>query len=78
MQRLGVERRLQGGDFVEEDSERPDIRFEVVALTLDDFGRQVVGGADDSLGLGAGVREHSGDTEVSQLDHALLRDEDVL
>ena len=38
MQRLCIERRLQGSHLVEKDAERPNIRLEVVALTLNDFG----------------------------------------
>ena len=55
MERASVERRLQGSHLVEEHAKRPNVRLEAVALALDDFGREVIRGADHSLCLGARI-----------------------
>lgn len=49
MERLGIEGRLQGSHLVKEDSERPNIRLEVVALTLNNLRGEVIRGSDNSL-----------------------------
>jgi len=61
----GVEGRAEGAHFVEEDAEGPDVGLEGVGLVLDDLGREVVGGADDSFGVGAGVGEDARNAEVA-------------
>ena len=78
MERSSVKRRGEGSHFVQENTEGPDVRFKAVALTLDDLRREIVGCADDSLGLGSRVREDTSDTKVTKLDDSFLGDEDVL
>lgn len=78
MQTLRVEGWHQGAHLVQQHSKRPDVRFEGVRLRLDDLRRQIVRSAHDSLCLRLGLAQHSGDAEVSQFDHALLRQENVL
>jgi len=78
MEGLGVEGRLESGHLVEEDTERPDVGLKVVSFTLDDLRGQVVGGSYDGLGCRAGVREHTGDSEISELHNTAFSQENVL
>ena len=78
METRRVEGRAQRTHFVEQHAERPDVRFEVVRLTLNDLGREVVRCADYSLCLGARVRENASDAEVPELDDVTLCEEDIL
>jgi len=65
MEGLSVEGRLESGHLVKEDTERPDVGLKVVSFTFDDLRGQVVGGSYDGLGCRAGMREHTGDSEIS-------------
>ena len=56
-------RHLKSGD-----TERPDVRLEVVLVLADDLGRHPEGRADEGAALGHGGRELAGDTEVGELD----------
>ena len=72
-----VEGRLQGGHFVQEASEWPDVRFEIVARLLESLWRHVVRCTDqrvDRHGLGA---EEAAQAQVAQLDDALGCEEHV-
>ena len=78
METLGVEGRLERAHLVEQDAEGPDVGLEAVGLGLDDLGRQVVGRADHRLRLRLRLAQHARNTEVAQLYHVVLRQEDVL
>lgn len=78
MERLSVEGRLEGSHLVKQDTEGPDVRLKVVALTLDDLRGEVVRSSNDSLGSGTGVREDTSDSEISKLHDTALSQEDVL
>lgn len=45
---------------------------------MDNFGRQIVRRANNCLGLGLGFAENTGNTEIAQLDHVVLSEENVL
>ena len=47
LQGFCLERGFELHDFVEDDAERPDVCLESVGIVVDDFGGDVVGGADD-------------------------------
>ena len=78
VQTLRVEGRLQRAHFVKEHAQGPYVRLEAVRLRLDDFRREVVRRANDGLGFRLGFTEHSGNAEVSQLDHVVFSEENVL
>lgn len=45
---------------------------------MDNLWGKIIGCTNDSFGLRLSVTEYSGDTEITQFDHALLCEEDVL
>lgn len=75
---LRVERRLECGHFVQQHTHGPDVRLEIVALTLDDLWRQIVGRSDDSFGSRSSVTQDPCDSEVTELDNAAFGHEDIL
>ena len=78
MQRLGVERRLQGTHLVKKHAERPNVRLETVPFALDNFGGKIVWRSNDCLCAWACIRKHSSYSEISQFKDASLRHEDIL
>jgi hypothetical protein len=69
---------VQRAHLEEQHSQRPDVDFARVGAALEDLGGDVVGRPDLSLGLGDGVVEHAGDSEVSEAEGAVGHEEDVL
>ena len=72
------EGREAGDHFVDNTAETPPIYGLVVALLLDDFGREVFGRAADGHGLFVFEVEGAGEAEVGDLDVAGLIKQDVL
>ena len=72
---LGREGRVERYQLVEDTAERPDVTLGVVGFVLPDLWRSVVRRA--SLGLENARLSHFGNVEVSQLNVALLCQEDV-
>jgi hypothetical protein len=68
----------QSDHFVENAAEGPDVRLLIVWLLLTDLRRQIVRSTDSSLCAIVSVLEYSSNTEVTNLDLAVLRHEDVL
>jgi hypothetical protein len=59
------------------DSQRPDVSLEAVAILLDDFGCHPEWGANKGVPLTLDIGELSSDSEVSQLDLAAFREQDI-
>ena len=78
MERLGIKRRLQGGHFVKQDTQRPNVRLEAVALTANNLRRKVVRCADYCFGSRLCVGQDSSDAEVTKFEDSALGHEDVL
>jgi len=74
---LALERPAQAAQLLQDDAERPDVRFQTLLLPLADFGAQVVGGADRSHGHVGGGVQTLGNAEVAQFDSAVLAHEHV-
>ena len=72
MQTRSVEGRLQRAHLKEEHPDRPDIRFEIVRLALNDLWGQVVGRSYYSFSFRFGVAEHSSDAKVTQFDETFF------
>lgn len=68
----------QRNHFVEDAPERPDVRLLIVGLFLTNLRREVVGCADSCHGTVVGVLEDAGNTEVTNLDAAVLVHENIL
>lgn len=68
----------QGHHLVEDAAKGPDVRLLIVRLLLADFRRQVVRCSNGGLGTVVRVLENSCDTEISDLDLAILRHKNVL
>ena len=51
MKTLGIKRWLERTHLVQKDTKRPNVRLERVGVRLDDLGREVVWGSNDSLGF---------------------------
>ena len=64
--------------FVENATQRPNIRFLVVRFLLANFWRKVVRSSNGSLSTVVGVLQHTRDAEISDLDGSVLVHENVL
>ena len=75
---LGVEWRVQGAHLVQQHAQRPNVRLETVGFALNDFGTQVVRSAYHCFGLASGITEDSCDAKITQFDHVVFSQEQVL
>ena len=78
MERLRVEWWMKGAHFEEQNAEGPNVGLEAIWLILNDLRCEVVRRTNDRLCLRLGVTQDSCDTEISELDHVALRQENVL
>jgi len=73
-----LEGRLEGAHFVENNSERPDVAFEVVGPVLDDLRAEVVGRAHHRFQIFCCVLQHASNPKVSKFYDVILGKEDIL
>lgn len=78
MERLRVEWWMKGAHFEEQDAEGPNVGFKAIWLILNDLRGEIVWRTNNRLCLRFGVAQDSCDTEISELDHVALRQENVL
>ena len=78
MQTWSVEGWLLSAHLVQYHSQRPDVALEVVGLGLHYLRGKVVGCADYSPGILDCILKNLCDSEVADLDDALLRQKDIL
>lgn len=69
---------MEGAHFVKQNTERPNIGFEIVWLSFNDFRRKIVRSAHHCFRLGLSAVENSGNTEVAHFHLALLSHKDIL
>jgi len=69
---------LQSTELIEYNSKRPNVTLEGVRTPLDYFRAQIVRSTDHRLRDINGVLQNAGDTEITDLNLALLRQEEVL
>lgn len=78
MQGARVEWWLQGSHLIQKHAKRPNIRLKAISFLADNLWRQVVWGTNHRLGTRAGVGQHAGNAEITQLDDSTLRHKDIL
>ena len=78
VERARIKGRCQGRHLVKEHSERPDVRLETVALTLNDLWGEIVGSSYHSLCFGARIWEYASNTKITQLYYVISSAENVL
>ena len=78
MQVLPVKGWSERAHLVQEDTDAPNVRLEVIGVTLDDFRAEIVWCANNCGGHFCGRLQHSCNSKVSQLNHAVLHQENIL
>ena len=68
---------ISGEAGLHENAERPPVRFFTMPFLCDDLWRDILGCADDGVGLGVGAGQFLGDAEVRKLEVAVGVEEDV-
>ena len=78
MQVLSIKGRAQSAHLVQKDTDAPNIRLEIIGVALDDFRAEIVRRADDSRSHLCSRLQYSRNSKVTQLNHTILHEEDVL
>ena len=78
LHRLASEGLLERDEFVEDDTDGPDVCLAIVGLPTADFGRHEIGRSATSHGLSVRVVQLTRDTKVAKLANTILSDENVL
>ena len=66
---------LQGTKFIQDHTQRPDIRFCIVAVVFEYLWAHVVGGAGKGRRKVRGPLEDAGDPKVPKLDHIVFQED---
>jgi hypothetical protein len=75
---LGIEGVIESCNFIKDTPQTPDIRLLVIGFLLADLRRQVIWRPNSCIGAVVRMLEYSSNSEISDFNIALLRQEYIL